>query len=192
MAYRFKQATGLTLPHHVPLRLPAMTHIDQFPFLRAYEEFLHKLPLPIHYRDYLINSTRIIHARNPSVSQMLAHDMRYDTVEEMQHAANEPCQCAKLSRHLGIPLVQGHLFVRHPRLLRKIFGANSRVLLQHGNNDACPTWKTVRRSVVRSARDVLIKLPPERIAEVQASAFYSTLLAGPTHHCTLVYMGTEN
>ena len=35
----------------------------------------------------------------------------------------------------------------------------------------------MRRSVVRSAHDVLINLLPERIAEVQACAFYSTLLA---------------
>ena len=54
------------------------------------------LPLPIHYRNYLINSNRIVHIRNPSVSQLLADDMRYDTVEEVQHAANKPCQCANL------------------------------------------------------------------------------------------------
>ena len=73
--------------------------------------------------------------------------------------------------------MHGHLFIRHPQLLRTIFGTDSRVLLQHGKNDAYPTWKTVRRSVVRSARDVLLELLLERFADVQASGFYSTLLA---------------
>ena len=130
-----------------------------------------------HYRDYLVHSTRIIQVRNPSISQLLTDDVQYDTVADMQPAADQPCQCAHLAKRLGIPLVQGHLFIRHPRLLRHVSGIDSRVLLQHGNNDACPTWKTVRKSVVRSAREVLLKLLPERIADMQPSAFYSTLLA---------------
>ena len=165
------------MPHHVPLRLPIMTNTDQFPLLNAFKEFLRRLPLPVHYRDYLVHSTRIIQVRHPSISQLLTDDVQYDIVDDMQIAAGQPCQCAHLAKHLGVPLVQWHLFIRHPRLLRHGFRTDSRVLLQHGNNDAYPTWKTVRKSVVRSAREVLLKLPPERVADMQASAFHSTLLA---------------
>ena len=69
-----------------------------------------------------------------------------------------------------ICLLDTHVF------LRRIFGADSRLWLQYGNNDACQTWKAVRRSVVRSARNVLTKLLPRRVAELQASSFNSTLL----------------
>ena len=56
-----------------------------------------------------------------------------------------------------------------------IFYSNH-MLLQHGNNDACPTWKAVCKSMVRSDREVLLKLLPEHVADMQASAFSSTLL----------------
>ena len=69
VACRFKQATGLTLPHQVPLRLPLMTHTNQFALLNALKEFVRRLPLLVLYRDYLVQSTRIIQVRNPYISQ---------------------------------------------------------------------------------------------------------------------------
>ena len=169
--------TGLSLPNHVPLQLPAMTNTHTFPFLHLFKDFLHSLPLPLQYRDYLVNSTRLLSTRNPMVSQLLQDDIRYDTADKMKQAVTLPCQCSTLAKQFKIPLVQGHLFVHHPQLLRQIFGTDSRVLLQHGNNDVCPTWNSVRTSVVRSARDVLTRLLPERIADEQASKLYSSLLS---------------
>ena len=120
-----------------------MTDTDAFPLFHVFKEFLGKLPLPLRYRDYLMHCTRFVGTSNPSVSQLLTDEVRYDTVNDMRRTAHQPCDRAALSKHLNVPLVQGHLFVRQPRLLRKIFHTDSRVLLQQGNNDACPTWKAV-------------------------------------------------
>ena len=177
VAYRFKQTTGLAQPNQVPLRMPAMAHTDAFPLLHVFKEFLRNLPLPLHHRDYLVHCTRLVSVRNPLVIQLLNDEVRYDTADDMRRAAHQPCDCVTLSKRLNIPLVPGQLFVRHPRLLRKNFHIDSRVLLQHGNNDAFPTWKVVRQSMARSARNVPLKLLPERMADVQASALYSSLWA---------------
>ena len=82
-----KAITGLSLPNQVPLRQPAMSNTHTFPFLN-FKDFL---PIPLHYRDYLVNSTRLISTRNPTVSQLLQDDVKYDTVDAMKQAANAPC-----------------------------------------------------------------------------------------------------
>ena len=135
--------TGLSLPNHVPLRLSAMTNTHTFPFPHMFKEFLCSLPLPTHYRDYLVHSTRLVSTRNPTVSQLIQDDVRYDTVDEMKLAASQPCRCPELVKQLNIPLVQGHLFIRHPKLPRRVFGTDSRVLLQHGNNDELKKWRVI-------------------------------------------------
>ena len=182
MAHRVKASTGLSLPNQVPLRLPAISNTHTFPFLRMFKDFLRSLSIPLHYRDYLVNSTRLISTRNPTISQLLQDNVKYDSVDAMKQAAPAPCQCSKLGKKLGIPLVQGHRFIGHTNLLRRVFGTDSRVLLQHGNNDVCPTWQAVRKSVVKSAREVITRLLPERIADAQASKFYSSLLSC-AHQC---------
>ena len=177
VAHRVKSIIGLSLPNHVPLRIPAMSSTHTFPFKNLFKDFLRSVPIPLHYRDYLVHSTRLISTRNPTVSQLLQDNIKYDTVDDMRQAAAATCRCHTLAKRLNIPLVEGHLFIRHPKLLRRVFGTDSRVLLQHGNNDVCPTWQSVRKSVVKSARDVLTRLLPERIADAKASQFYSSLLS---------------
>ena len=177
VAHRVKMISGLSLPKHVPLRMPAMSSTHTFPFMNLFKDFLRSLPIPLHYRDYLVHSTHLISTRNPTASQLLQDNIKYDTVDDMRQAAAATCQCHTLPKRLNIPVVQGHLFIRHPKLLRRVFGTDSRVLLQHGNNDVCPTWQSVCKSVVKSARDVLTRLLPERIADAKASQFYSSLLS---------------
>ena len=196
VAHRIKAQTGLSLPNHVPLRVPAMTHVHAFPLLTMFKDFLRSLPLPTHYCDYMVQSARLVSTRNLTVSQLLQDDIKYDSVDAMKHVASQPCHCATLARRLNIPLVQGHLFIRHPQLLRRVFGVDSRVLLQHGNNDVCPTWHSVRKSVVQSARDVLVKLLPARVGDKQASHLYSSLLScAPqccrAQHITMPWYGWE-
>ena len=38
------------------------------------------------------------------------------------------------------PLVDGHVFVCHPTLLQQLFGHESRIFLQHANNDVAPSF----------------------------------------------------
>ena len=52
VAHRMKVQTGLSLPNHVPLRIPAMTHTHAFPLLQMFKDFLRSLTLPTHYRNY--------------------------------------------------------------------------------------------------------------------------------------------
>ena len=83
VAHRVKASTGLSLPNQVPLRLPAMSNTHTFPFLNVFKDFLRSLPIPLHYRDYLVNSTRLISTRNPTISQLLQDNVKYDTVDAM-------------------------------------------------------------------------------------------------------------
>ena len=147
--------------------------------LQMFKEFFCSLPLPTHYRNYLLQSTHFVSTRNPTVSQLLQNDIRYDNVDDMKRAASQPCHCATLAQRLNIPLVQGHLFIGHAVFLRQVFGVDSRVLLQHRNNDVCPTRHSVRKSLVQSAGDVLVKVLPECVGDKQATNLYP--LPFPVH-----------
>ena len=155
-----------------------MTHLDAFPLLDTCKRFLCSLPLPVHLRNYLVQVTRIVPARNPTVAELLRDDSRYDTIQELRDQARGPCECAHTARHLGIPLVDGHLFIRHPALLRKIFGSHAKLLLQHRNNDVCPTWSTVRRTVVKTLRTcaLLQKVLPEKVDSTEVQGLYTDIL----------------
>ena len=85
--------------------------------------------------------------------------------------------CVSLAKGLGIPLVDGHLFVRHPTSLRAVFGQQARLLLQHGNNDVCPTWSNVRRTIVKSLRQIVLQVLAEKGDTLLVQELYAKLLS---------------
>ena len=90
VAYRVQQHTGLSLPHHVPVHVPTMTHLDAFTLRDTCKRLLRFLPLPVHLPNYLVQVTRIVPVRDPTVADLLRDDSKYDTIQELRDQAEPP------------------------------------------------------------------------------------------------------
>ena len=107
-----------------------MRGLDKLDLLPLLKECISSLPIPVYYRAYLESACRISLVRNPTVAKLLSNSVRPETVEIARQVASSHCDCQELSKRLDIPLVDGHIFLRHPDLLKRVFGVDCRILLQ--------------------------------------------------------------
>ena len=146
---------------------------------------LDKLPLPLYPRKYLVSVSKTVFVRNPTMAELLKghpgdtlQGTPANTLQEMRAIVHEgKCACAQLIKRWGIPLVDGHLFVRHPDLLRSLFGKYARVLTQNARNDVHQAWKSVKQTVVQSLRQLFIAVLPEKQGERAVRQCYTDTLS---------------
>ena len=75
----------------------------------------------------------------------------------------------------GFTVVDGHLFICQPSRLRRIFRAQARLVLRHSNDDACPTWWSVRHTIVQLCQFVL-KILTTKVDFTSVQQVYADIL----------------
>ena len=178
VALRLKNALGLSLPNQVNLRIPCMHNLERFGLQKTLTSHLDKLPLPLYLRKYLVSVNKTVFVRNPTLADLINGHPPADTLQEMRAIVHEgKCACAQLSKRWGIPSVDGHLFVRHTDILRSLFGKYARVLTQNARNDVHQAWKSVKRTVMQSLRQLFIAVLPEKQGERVVRQCYTDTLS---------------
>ena len=177
VAHRIRTTTGLQLPNHAPLRVPCMHDLEAAPLTHTMRAHIDKLPLPLHLRKYISSVASVVQVRNPTVADALRAKPRVTTLHAMRDKVAAPqCPCAELHKKWGIPLIDGHIFARHPQVLSHIFGKRSKILTQNAKNDIVPAWESVKRPVIQSLRNLFLKLLPEKTSDAAVKATYSAIL----------------
>ena len=177
VALRVKRLTGLTLPNTAPLKVPCLRGMESLQLLPLLKECIGGLPIPAYYKAYIKSVCRVSVVRNPTVGDLLSNRVKPENLNVARLLATSHCDCHRLSKELDIPLVDGHGFLRHPVLIKRVFGPHGKILLQNGKNDVIPAWWNVKSTVIQSLRTLMKKVLPEPPPTWQASSIYNTILS---------------
>ena len=135
---------------------------------------MHTLPIPEHVRSYYGTTLSTISVKGKSISDLLCSPKLTCTVDELQKQGSRPCKCAKLAKRHGLPLVDGHAVIKHPKHAKAVFGNQAPNVLQDIRNEAIPSWYEARGTFLRRIRNTLRTLP---VQTDTTSSMYSECLS---------------
>ena len=81
-------------------------------------------------------------------------------MDEVESHLSAPCTCASLARKYSLPLVEGHVVLRDPAPIHRLFHEGAKIVLQNSANPLTPDWYQVKKVFTKSL-DAAVKGIPE-------------------------------
>ena len=153
------QSTGLKILQRMPITIPTLRHIEPRTLRDIVASYISRLSIPGCLREYFGRTLTVVAKRHTSVRDVLCTRKIPLNFSEIQEHATLPCKCADLAAAHGLPLVDGHLMVRRPAHLRKLFGNKTPIVIQDLKAEpVLPSW-TAKTMVTSGLKRLLSHLP---------------------------------
>ena len=156
-----REQTGLNLPSRITLRIPSLRVADGKYIAKTITQALGRTPIPSHLRKYPQSIVYVIGVRGVTVGEKLCSTKLKIPEVEVREQLTNPCNCARLAVVHHLPLIDGHIVVRDPSKIHRLFKSEANIVLQSSATPVTPDWWNVKKTFVSSLDKALKGIPQD-------------------------------